>query len=202
MSTKKQGRQPKPKPDPDARIKEFAARFWQYTDAKKFDFNPKNWPRTFHLKIGLNPVGQVSINWSTVIDKLLYAIKSNDIPNDKFAELLKSAAPEARKDVATHLLIMAFHFLEYLPEKLNAAMVDMTLEAVEKERIRNLKELGIKYTDRRSETAEWIGEREVKKIKHRLGVGRGGARHKRKFEDEVELPLLVHFIDSARPLWD
>jgi hypothetical protein len=202
MPTKKQGRKPASKPDADARIKDFTTSLRQYTDAKSFDISPENWPRIFPLKIGLNTVGQVSINWVSILGQIAQANKPQEVSDVEYIAALESATPEEQKAWALPAFVIGFHMLEHLPEKLCQAMVDLTYEGLIKFRDKHFKDQGIKYVDNPTELVRKVGDREIKRIKKRLGIGRGGVRDKKRFKDDIEVPLLVHFIDSVRPLWD
>jgi hypothetical protein len=202
MPSKKQGRKPQPAQDPDAKIKAFAAHFWQYTDAKKFEVIPTKWPRIFPLKIGGNVIGSVNIDWGKVTGKLVYANKSDKVSDDEFINAFQAASPEEQFKFTLPLFIIAFHMFEYFPEKLSQAALDLTHEGVVSMRIKHSKNHGVTFIENPTEEAEKLGANEAKRIKQRLGIGRGGARRRRGLAAELDTGLLVHFVDSVRPLWE
>jgi hypothetical protein len=200
MPTKKRAR--KPKPDPDSRTQEFIDHLRAYDHVSDFEIgDPRRWPARFALKIGPHSIGHVTIRWSAVLDKTIHTAKPKRVSDTEWLDFIHQAPVELKSKVMTNLFGQMWHMLEYAPEKLNQAVGDLFFEAILKARDQDFKKRGVRSPDNLTEAAKEIGNNEARRVGQRLAIQQGGARDRHGFAKDVDLPLLVHFIDSVYPLW-
>jgi len=191
MSKKKEGRKAD---SSEEKAQQFIEHLRQYEDFAKFSLDqfPQNLPRRFKLKLGPAVIGIALIDWRAVVSKVFDTAaamgKPKELSEEEYTEQLKisfaSYSPTERIELMLPLFDTAFHMMEFMPQKLNDAVLHLCVEARQKIIIESRKELGSKNVPSAAKFAALLAKVEEEATKKRLPETRGGSDPKIEVNDE------------------
>jgi hypothetical protein len=134
------------------RIMEVIRHLDQYEDFSRefLDKFPDSLPRRFALKIGEQEVGKALVSWKLIIKHLIGVMimmgKPADMSEDEYLdevdERLKSLNADEAREAIQPAIATVMHMLEFLPQKLNDAVVHLALEGRQKMIINYQRKIG------------------------------------------------------------
>lgn len=178
---KKKSRKAKPRPD---RTQLFLEHLAQYDDPKNLNLNafPLVLPHEFSLILGHRPIGKVVMDWhalwAKIFDVVAAMAKPDDVSDDEYTEQLKidfqAMDPKEMGKIVNTISAVVVYMMEYLPEKLNSGILQLSIEARHNLIILEQQRLGSKDIPSPAELADWVGKAERDATKRRLPEIRGG----------------------------
>lgn len=191
MSDKKTRRKPK---TGDEQAREIVKHFAQYDDFSKsfLDNLPHSLPRKLRLKIGPENVGTAVIDWKAVMTKFIGVAASMaatksvsaDEQIQRLIDAMQTMSPEEKAELMLPAYAFLLHMAEFLPQKLNDAMMQLAIESRHNLVIRNQQKLGAKKMPSVAEFAAWVAKFEEEATKKRLPEIRGGSEPDVEVSDE------------------
>ncbi|PWT73023.1 MAG: hypothetical protein C5B59_14375 [Bacteroidetes bacterium] len=188
---------------------ELINRLSQYADfsASFFDDFPNNLPRKLPLKLGERVIGWLMMDWKAVIGKLFdsYAesIKPANLTEEEYTQQLKdyfqSLGAEDTKEIMSCFHSQMWHILEFLPEKLHDAMIDLAVEGRQKQVIRSQQKLGAEIPSPAKFAME-LADLEREAIKRRLPKLKP-SRTKSQWKSEDNLRRFAEKVGARRLLF-
>lgn len=178
---KKQPRKVKQRPD---RTQLFLDHLQQYDDPLNLDLGafPLVLPHKFSLALGHRPVGKVVMDWhalwAKIFDVAADMAKPDDMSDDEYTEQLKvdfrEMDPKDRGRIVNTISAVVVYMMEHLPEKLNDAILQLSIESRHNMIILEQRRLGSQDIPSPAELANFVGKMEREATKRRLPEVRGG----------------------------
>lgn len=149
----------------------------EYDDfsSKFLDRFPDSLPRKFRLKLGPEAIGMAIVDWRKVMTKLFaFAIgsaKPTELSEDEYVRQVEEyfgslTNKQIQEELLPHGSTM-WHMMEFLPQKLNDAIIHLAIEGRQKIVIRRQLEIGANIPSP-AKFADQVAKMEREAIKKRL----------------------------------
>jgi hypothetical protein len=136
---------------------------------------PLNLPSKFRLRLGSAVIGEASVDWKPVAGRLFSLMltmgKPKELSEDDYykqlEEYFKTLTEQENQELIMPAISAMWHMMEFLPQKLNDAIISLAIEGRHKNVMRRQKDLG-RAIPSPAKFAEQIAKREKSAVQSRL----------------------------------